>query len=64
MFFIPSKSFTPTVKFVPHAAVPALPGVINNCVQLGLALNERANACSRPPDPSNKIRIIIVELKV
>jgi hypothetical protein len=38
--------------------------VINSFVQFGLALKERANACSRPPDPSNKIRIIMVELKV
>ena len=30
MFFIPSKSFTPTDKFFPQEAVPALPGAIKS----------------------------------
>ena len=62
VFFIASKSFTPTEIFLPQEAVPALPGAINSCVQCVLALNERAKACSRPPDPNNKIRIRIGSL--
>lgn len=39
---------------VPHCAVPALPGAMNNLATLGLSAILRAKACSRPPEPSRR----------
>ncbi len=51
------KSFTPNGRLVPSWAVPGLPGAIHKPLQCGLAAIFQASACSRPPDPSNKIFI-------
>ena len=51
------KSVTETGRLVPTWAVPGLPGAIYNSVQCGLAAIFQANACSRPPEPNNKIFI-------
>ena len=52
---IPSKSVAWIERLVPQEAVPVFPGAMKREVQRGLWDIFQAKACSRPPDPSNKI---------
>ena len=45
-------------RFVPHCAVPGLPGAMNRRSQSGLEASFQASACSRPPEPIRRIRMI------
>jgi hypothetical protein len=49
-------------KFIPHCAVPALPGAMNKSEHKLLCLNFQASACSLPPEPSSRIFMIVANI--
>lgn len=57
---IASKSVALMLTFSPTAVVPAFPGAMYSFSTFGLWAIFHASACSRPPEPSNNIFIIVL----
>src|SRR6478672_11750679 len=57
-----SKSVAVNGKLIPHWAVPALPGAMNNVEHKMLCFSFQASACSLPPEPSSKIFMMVANI--